>query len=48
MLLDNDTVAPVVFDTVTVQAEVTPDKMLLGAHDNRFTTVGAVRAMLTV
>ena len=50
-LLKSDTAAPpepAAFDRVTVQVELAPDKRLLGAHDNRFTMVGAVRATFTV
>jgi hypothetical protein len=38
-LLDSATVAPPVFDSVTVQAEVPPDPRLVGLHVSEFTMV---------
>ena len=44
-LLDSVTVAPPVFDTVTVHVALAPDPRLDGAHVNPLTTVAVASAM---
>ena len=47
-LLDSVTVAPPVFDTVTVQVELPPDPRLMGLHVNPLTTVAVASVMVAV
>ena len=47
-LLDSVTVAPPVFDTVTVQVELPPDPRLAGAHVSVLTTVAVASVMVAV
>ena len=47
-LLDSATVAPPVFDTVTVQVELPPDPRLAGAHVTLLTTVAVASVMVAV
>ena len=47
-LLDSVTVAPPVFDTVTVHVELAPDSRLAGAHASPPTTVAVARVMVAV
>ena len=47
-LLDSVTVAPPVFDTVTVQVELPPDPRLAGAHVSALTTVAVASVMVAV
>ena len=42
------TVAPPVFDTVTVQVELPPDPRLAGAHVSALTTVAVASAIVAV
>ena len=44
-LLDSVTVAPPVFDTVTVQVELAPDPRLVGLHVSPLTTVAVASTM---
>ena len=47
-LLDKLTVAPPVFDTVTVHVELPPDPRLLGLHVSPLTTVAVASEMVVV
>ena len=47
-LLDNATVAPPAFDTVTVHVALPPDPRLAGAHIRPLTTVGVASAIVAV
>ena len=47
-LLDRLTVAPPVFDTVTVHVELPPDPRLLGLHVRPLTATGAASEMVVV
>ena len=47
-LLDKLTVAPPVFDTVTVHVELPPDPRLLGLHVSPLTTVAVASVMVVV
>ena len=47
-LSDSITVAPPVFDTVTVQVELAPDPRLAGVHVNPLSTAGAAREIVAV
>jgi hypothetical protein len=47
-LLDSVTVAPPVFDTVTVQVELPPDPRLAGAHVSALTTVAVASVIVAV
>ena len=47
-LLDRFTVAPPVFDTVTVHVELPPDPRLLGLHVSPLTTVAVARVIVAV
>ena len=47
-LLDRFTVAPPVFDTVTVHVELPPDPMLLGLHVSPLTTVAVAKVIVAV
>jgi hypothetical protein len=47
-LLDRFTVAPPVFDTVTVQVELPPDPRLAGAHASELSTTGATSEIVAV
>ena len=47
-LLDRFTVAPPVFDTVTVHVELPPDPRLLGLHVSPLTTTGAASEIVAV
>ena len=47
-LLDSVTVAPPIFDTVTVQVELPPDPRLAGAHVSALTTVAVASVMVAV
>ena len=47
-LLDRLTVAPPVFDTVTVHVALPPDPRLLGLHVSPLTTTGAASEMVVV
>jgi hypothetical protein len=47
-LLDSVTVAPPVFDTVTVQVELPPDPRLAGLHVNPLTTVAVASVIVAV
>jgi hypothetical protein len=47
-LLDSVTVAPPVFDTVTVQVELPPDPRLVGAHASALSTTGATSEIVAV
>ena len=47
-LLDKLTVAPPVFDTVTVHVELPPDPRLLGLHVSPLTTVAVPSAIVAV
>ena len=47
-LLDKVTVAPPVFDTVTVHVELPPDPKLLGLHVSPLTTVAVARVIVAV
>jgi hypothetical protein len=45
-LLDRLTVAPPVFDTVTVQVELPPDPRLAGLHVSPLTTVAVAKVIV--
>jgi hypothetical protein len=47
-LLDSVTVAPPVFDTVTVHVELAPDPRLVGLQVSPLTTVAVASAMFAV
>ena len=47
-LLDRLTVAPPVFDTVTVHVALPPDPRLLGLHVSPLTTVAVARVIVAV
>ena len=47
-LLDKLTVAPPVFDTVTVHIELPPDPRLLGVHVSPLTTVAVAKVIVAV
>ena len=47
-LLDRLTVAPPVFDTVTVHVELPPDPRLLGVHVSPLTTTAVASEMVVV
>jgi len=47
-LLDSATVAPAVFDTVTVHAALAPDPKLAGTHANPLSTTGATSDTVAV
>jgi hypothetical protein len=47
-LLDNATVAPPVFDTVTVHVAFAPDPKPVGLHVNALTTAAAAKAIVAV
>jgi hypothetical protein len=47
-LSERVTIAPPVFDTVTVQAELPPDPRLAGAHVSALTTVAVASVMVAV
>jgi len=47
-LLDRDTVAPPVFDTVTVHVEFAPDPRLAGLHVSPLSTTGATSEIVAV
>jgi hypothetical protein len=47
-LSERVTVAPPVFDTVTVQVELPPDPRLAGAHVTLLTTVAVASVMVAV
>ena len=47
-LLDRLTVAPPVFDTVTVHVALPPEPRLLGLHVSPLTTTGAASEMVVV
>jgi post-segregation antitoxin (ccd killing protein) len=47
-LLDSVTVAPLVFDTVTVHVELAPEPKLVGLHVRPLTTVAVASAMVAV
>ena len=47
-LLESVTVAPPVFDTVTVQVEVAPEAKLDGAHVSPLSVTGATRETVAV
>ena len=47
-LLDSATVAPPVFDTVTVQVALAPEPRLAGLHDSPLRTTGATSAIVAV
>jgi hypothetical protein len=47
-LLDSVTVAPPVFDTVTVHVAFAPDPRLVGLHVSPLTTVAVASAMVAV
>ena len=47
-LLNRFTVAPPVFDTVTVHVELPPDPRLLGVHVSPLTTTGAASEIAVV
>jgi hypothetical protein len=47
-LLDRLTVAPPVFDTVSVQVELAPEPRLAGAHVSPLTTVAVASVMFAV
>ena len=47
-MLDRVTVAPPVFDTVTVQVELPPDPRLAGAHPSELSTTGATSEIVEV
>ncbi len=48
VLLDSDTVAPPVFETVTVQVELAPDPKLVGLHVNPVTVAGVASEIVAV
>ena len=48
VLLDRPTVAPPVFDTVTVHVEFAPDPRLAGAHVSPLTTVAVANEIEAV
>jgi hypothetical protein len=47
-LSERVTVAPPVFDTVTVQVELPPDPRLAGAHASELSTTGATSEIVAV
>jgi hypothetical protein len=47
-LLDSATVAPPVFDTVTVHVELLPDPRLAGLHVNPLSSTGATSEIVAV
>ena len=47
-LLDRDTVAPPVFDTVTVQVEFAPDPRPVGLQASALSTTGATSEIVAV
>jgi len=47
-LLDRNTVAPPVFDTVTVQVEFAPGPRLVGLQVNALSTTGATNEIVAV
>ena len=47
-LLDKVTVAPIVFETVTVQVELAPGPRLVGVHTTPLNTTGATSEMAAV
>jgi hypothetical protein len=47
-LSERVTVAPPVFDTVTVQVELPPDPRLVGLHANLLTTVAVASVIVAV
>ena len=47
-LLDNATVAPPVFDTVTVQVEAAPEARVVGLQVRLLRTTGALSEMVAV
>jgi hypothetical protein len=47
-LSERVTVAPPVFDTVTVQVELPPDPRLVGLHANPLTTVAVASVIVAV
>ena len=47
-LSERVTVAPPVFDTVTVQVELPPDPRLLGLHVSPLTTVAVAKVIVAV
>jgi hypothetical protein len=47
-LLDSATVAPPVFDSVTVHVELPPDPRLVGLQVSEFTSIGADNEMVAV
>ena len=47
-LLDRFTVAPPVFDTVTVHVELPPDPRLLGVHVSPLTTTAVAKVIVAV
>jgi hypothetical protein len=47
-LSERVTVAPPVFDTVTVQVELPPDPRLAGAHASALSTTGATSEIVAV
>jgi hypothetical protein len=47
-LSERVTVAPPVFDTVTVQVELPPDPRLAGAHASELSTTGATSEIVEV
>jgi hypothetical protein len=48
VLLDSVTVAPPVFDTVTVHVALPPDPRLVGLHVNPLSPAAAARAIVAV